>query len=409
MHEGRPHDHAASHGHGHGGEHGHSHDHPHDHSHGHETAHGHEHAYQHAHEHTGGDDEGAGLTYRASGVDVAAGNEAVRLLKERLKSTRNPLVLEGIGGFGGIMRMPPIKDAVLVAGADGAGTKTIIARQMGVYDTVGIDAVAMNVNDVSACGGVPFFFLDYLVVGKVIPERVAAIVAGVDEGCLRAECVLLGGETGEHPGHFADPDDFDLAGFAVGLAARHELWGPAKVQAGDVILGLASTGVHSNGFSLVRRLLHERGLSLDDRFPGSESWEGGSTTIGDVLLTPTAIYSSVLHDLGHACDVHAAAHVTGGGFPDNVSRALPDGLAAELDLSAWQPPAVFAWLREAGVADDDMLGTFNCGVGMVVILPDAELPKALDTIAHRGHTAWQIGTVVTSGSGPAVRYLGSLW
>jgi phosphoribosylformylglycinamidine cyclo-ligase len=394
MHEDRPHEHSHEHGERH--VHSHQHDHAHEHS--------HTHAHPHRH-----DDDTAGLTYSESGVDVAAGNEAVRLLKERLKSTKNPLVLEGIGGFGGIMRMPPIKDAVLVAGADGAGTKTMIAREMGVWHTVGIDAVAMNVNDVSACGAVPFFFLDYLVVAKLIPERVAAIVSGVDEGCLRAECVLLGGETGEHPGHFSHADDFDLAGFAVGLAARHELWGPGKVQAGDVVLGLASNGVHSNGFSLVRKLLAERGIALDDRFPGSESREGGARSIGDELLTPTAVYSPVLHDLGHACDVHAAAHVTGGGFPDNVSRALPKGLAAELDLSAWQPPPVFAWLHEAGVADDDMLATFNCGVGMAVIIPAGELPVALDTISRGGHTAWQIGEVVTRGDGAAVRYRGSLW
>jgi phosphoribosylformylglycinamidine cyclo-ligase len=393
MHEDRPHEHSHEHGERH--VHSHQHDHAHEHS--------HTHAHPHRH-----DDDTAGLTYSESGVDVAAGNEAVRLLKERLKSTKNPLVLEGIGGFGGIMRMPPIKDAVLVAGADGAGTKTMIAREMGVWHTVGIDAVAMNVNDVSACGAVPFFFLDYLVVAKLIPERVAAIVSGVDEGCLRAECVLLGGETGEHPGHFSHADDFDLAGFAVGLAARHELWGPGKVQAGDVVLGLASNGVHSNGFSLVRKLLAERGIALDDRFPGSESREGGARSIGDELLTPTAVYSPVLHDLGHACDVHAAAHVTGGGFPDNVSRALPKGLAAELDLSAWQPPPVFAWLHGLGVAHDELLRTFNCGLGMVVVMDAEHVAKNLTVIEKAGQTARVVGTVAPRDGGGAVRYRGAL-
>jgi len=364
-------------------------------------------------------DGSSGLSYRDSGVDVEAGNEAVRLLKQRLRSTRNPLVLEGIGGFGGVMRMPPLKDAVLVSGADGAGTKTMIAREMGIYDTVGIDAVAMNVNDVSACGAVPFFFLDYLVVSKLIPERVAQIVAGVDEGCLRAECVLLGGETGEHPGHFAHPDDFDLAGFAVGIAQRHELWGPQKVREGDVLLGIASTGVHSNGFSLIRRVLAERELDLRAPFPVAVNDQGaaradgetGGTrpTIGEVLLTPTAIYSPALHDLGHACEVHAAAHVTGGGFPDNVSRALPDGLTAIIDLDSWTLPPVFSWLREAGVADDDMLTTFNCGVGMVVALPAEHVPLALETIARRDHHAWVVGEVVAGGDGEAVRYRGSPW
>jgi phosphoribosylaminoimidazole (AIR) synthetase len=410
MHEGRPHDHGASHDH----EHGHGHGHSHEHDHGHEAA---------------AAESSSGFTYKDSGVDVEAGNEAVRLLRQRLKSTANPLVLDGIGGFGGTMRMPPIKDAVLVAGADGAGTKTMLAREMGVFDTVGIDAVAMNVNDVSACGAVPFFFLDYLVMGTIIPERVADIVAGVDEGCLRAECVLLGGETGEHPGHFVHPDDFDLAGFAVGLAARSELWGPTKVKEGDAIIGIASSGVHSNGFSLVRRVLAARKVDLHDRFPGEaagatagaaagsvaggaaagDAEAGRGRSIGEVLLTPTAIYSPVLHNLGHACEVHAAAHITGGGFPDNVSRALPHDLAAVLDLDSWRLPDVFAWLREAGVAEHDMLGTFNCGMGMAVVLGRDDLPKALDTIARGGHQAWVAGEVVGHGDGETVRFRGSLW
>ena len=204
------------------------------------------------------------FTYKQSGVDVAAGNEAVRLLKERLRSVRHPLVLEGIGGFAGLLRVPPVSDAVLVAGTDGAGTKVMLAREMGVYDTIGIDAVAMSVNDVSACGATPLFFLDYLVVGKVDPQTVADIVGGVDEGCLRAGCALLGGETAEHPGHFRDDDAFDLAGFAVGIASRSALWGPANVAPGDALLGIASNGLHSNGFSLVRALLAERHIALTD-------------------------------------------------------------------------------------------------------------------------------------------------
>ncbi|HMK92097.1 MAG TPA: phosphoribosylformylglycinamidine cyclo-ligase [Thermoleophilia bacterium] len=347
--------------------------------------------------------EGSGFTYRESGVDVQAGNEAVRLLRERIRTVKHPLVLDGIGGFGGMMRMPPIKDAVLVAGADGAGTKSMIAREMGVYDTVGIDAVAMNVNDVSACGAVPFFVLDYLVVGKLIPERVADIVSGVDEGCRRAECVLLGGETGEHPGHFRNDDDFDIAAFAVGIASRDELWNPGKVADGDVIVGLSSTGVHSNGFSLVRHVLARRGIDLHETFPGSDR------SIGDVLLTPTAIYSPVLHDLGHACPVHAAAHITGGGFPDNVGRALPDGLAAVLDLESWTLPPVFAWLREAGVDDAGLLGTFNCGIGMVVVLPADQVDRALEVCAKRQTDARVVGEVVARAqAGEAVRYRGTL-
>jgi len=347
--------------------------------------------------------ESDGFSYKDSGVDVNAGTEAVRLLKERLQSTKNPLVLSGIGGFGGVMRMPPVDDAVLVAGADGAGTKTMIAREMGIYDTVGIDAVAMNVNDISACGAHPLFFLDYLVMAKIVPERVATIVGGVDKGCLAADCVLLGGETGEHPGHFAHPDDFDLAGFAVGFAERGHLWGPEKVKAGDALVGIASTGVHSNGLSLVRHVLAQRRLDLHEPFPG----EGRS--IGEVILTPTAMYSPVLHAFSHGCEVHAAAHITGGGFPDNVGRLLPDGLAAVLDLGAWAMPSVFAWLREAGVADVDMLDTFNCGVGMVVAMPAGETLKALDFAKTHGHGAWVVGEVVERGNRDAVRYAGALW
>ena len=206
------------------------------------------------------------FTYKAAGVDVEAGNRAVELMKQRLKSTQHPLVLGGLGGFGGAMRLPPLKDPVLVAGTDGVGTKIEIARAMGRLDTIGIDLVAMSVNDVSACGAVPLFFLDYLVVGKVVPEEVADIVAGVDEGCLRAQCVLLGGETAEHPGQFPG-GDFDMAGFAVGIAERDELWGPGLVQDGDVLVGIDSSGLHSNGFSLVRHLLKEHAIDLHQQVP----------------------------------------------------------------------------------------------------------------------------------------------
>lgn len=345
---------------------------------------------------------GEEFTYKRAGVDVEAGNEAVRLLRERLKSTRHPLVLEGIGGFGGVMRLPPLKDAVLVAGTDGVGTKIMLAQQLERYDTVGIDLVAMSANDVSACGAVPLFFLDYLVVGKLVPERVAELVAGVDEGCLRAQCVLLGGETAEHPGHL-DPDDFDMAGFCVGLASRDELWGPSKVREGDVILGIGSTGLHSNGFSLVRRLLEEHHIELHERIPQSDS------DVGEELLRPTAIYSPALHDLGHACEVHAAAHITGGGFPDNVGRALPDGLAAVIDLSSWTPPGVFAWLASLGVAHDELLKTFNCGIGMAVLLPADQQLAALNALAPAGYPTQIIGRVVARpAETPTVRYEGRL-
>jgi phosphoribosylformylglycinamidine cyclo-ligase len=352
-----------------------------------------------------------GFTYKNAGVDVEAGNRAVDLLKQRLRSTQHPFVLGGLGGFGGAMRMPRLKDPVLVAGTDGVGTKIEIARAMGRLDTIGIDLVAMSVNDVSACGAVPLFFLDYLVVGKVVPEEVAEIVSGVDQGCLQAECVLLGGETAEHPGQFPG-GDFDLAGFAVGLAERDELWGPHLVAEGDVLVGICSSGLHSNGYSLVRHLLKEHAIGLDSKFLSEGGafclYRGPTATVGDVLLIPTAIYSPVLHALGHAGGMHAAAHITGGGFPDNVGRAVPEGLAAELDLDSWSTGPVIKWLHSLGVAHDELLSTFNCGLGMVVAMDPAHVQKNLGVIKDHGHEGQVVGRVLPRGDGDAVRYRGSL-
>jgi phosphoribosylformylglycinamidine cyclo-ligase len=363
------------------------------------------------------------FTYKDAGVDVEAGNAAVELLKQRLKSVKHPLVLGGLGGFGGAMRLPRLKDPVLVAGTDGVGTKTLIAQAMDRYDTIGIDLVAMSVNDVSACGAVPLFFLDYIVTGKVEPERIADLVGGVDEGCLRAQCVLLGGETAEHPGHFKSDADFDMAGFAVGIAERDELWGPAHVVAGDVLIGIDSHGLHSNGFSLVRRLLEAHGIDLGSTFLSQGGGLGACVVpetssflpcydvgarVGDVLLTPTAIYSPVLHDLGHAGGVHAAAHITGGGFPDNVGRAVPEGLAAEIDLGAWTPGPEYVWLHGLGVKRDELLRTFNCGLGMVVAVAGDHVERLLDVIARGGFGARVVGAVEPRGDGEAVRYQGEL-
>jgi len=351
------------------------------------------------------------FTYKHAGVDVEAGNRAVDLLKQRLKSTQHPFVLGGLGGFGGAMRLPRLKDPVLVAGTDGVGTKIEIARAMGRLDTIGIDLVAMSVNDVSACGAVPLFFLDYLVVGKVVPEEVAEIVSGVDQGCLQAECVLLGGETAEHPGQFPG-GDFDMAGFAVGLAERDELWGPHLVKDGDALVGICSSGLHSNGFSLVRHLLKEHAIDLDSKFLSEGGafclYRGPTATVGDVLLIPTAIYSPVLHALGHAGGVHAAAHITGGGFPDNLGRAVPEGLAAALDLESWSTGPIIKWLHSLGVGHDELLRTFNCGLGMVVVMDPARVEKNLRVIAEHGHEGQVIGRVVPRGDGEAVRYKGSL-
>ncbi|MFA4966004.1 MAG: phosphoribosylformylglycinamidine cyclo-ligase [Thermoleophilia bacterium] len=356
-----------------------------------------------------GDDQG--FTYKEAGVDVEAGNRAVELMKQRLKSTRHPLVLGGLGGFGGAMRLPKLKDPVLVAGTDGVGTKIELARAMGRLGSIGIDLVAMSVNDVSACGAVPLFFLDYLVVGRVVPEEVAEIVAGVDEGCQRAGCVLLGGETAEHPGQFPG-GDFDMAGFAVGVAERDELWGPQLVAEGDVLVGICSSGLHSNGFSLVRRLLKEHAIDLHSKFLSEGGafcvHAGPNASVGEVLLVPTTIYSPVLDGLGHAGGVHAAAHITGGGFPDNVGRAVPEHLAAEIDLGAWPPGPVFSWLHGLGVTKAEMLNTFNCGLGMVLAMDAACVERNVALIGESGLEARAVGGVVPRADGPAVRYRGEL-
>jgi phosphoribosylformylglycinamidine cyclo-ligase len=352
-----------------------------------------------------------GFTYKKAGVDVEAGNQAVDLLRARLKSTQHPLVLGGLGGFGGAMGLPDLKDPVLVAGTDGVGTKIEIARGVGRLSTIGIDLVAMSVNDVSACGAVPLFFLDYLVVGKVVPEEVAEIVTGVDEGCLQAECVLLGGETAEHPGQFPG-GDFDMAGFAVGVAERDELWGAHLVKDGDALVGICSSGLHSNGFSLVRHLLKEHAIDLDSMFLSEGgafcTYRGPTATVGDVLLIPTAIYSPLLRDLGKAGGVHAAAHITGGGFPDNVGRAVPDGLAAEIDLESWSTGPIIKWLHSLGVGHDELLKTFNCGLGMVVAMDPARVDEALRLITSRGHQGQVVGRVLPRAGGQSVRYRGSL-
>src|SRR5665647_2956064 len=372
-----------------------------------------------------------GFTYKEAGVDVEAGNRAVDLMRQRLKSTKHPLVLGGLGGFGGAMRLPKLKDPVLVAGTDGVGTKIELARTMGKLGTIGIDLVAMSVNDVSACGAVPLFFLDYLVVGKVVPEEVAEIVAGVDEGCQLAQCVLLGGETAEHPGQFPD-GDFDMAGFAVGLAERDELWGPHLVADGDVLVGISSSGLHSNGFSLVRHLLKAHAIDVHSKFLS----EGGAfcvhagpkASVGEVLLAPTIIYSPVLHDLGHAGGVpqivqHGAVD-DGGRQQDLADRGLGTGVHEEgaalaeeravhvdgvlLEQEAHEAEAV--GMQAAGAdADEDVAVRDEVRSPQLVALREAdgeaghveiavrELPGVLGGLAAEQHALRQLTALVHAG------------
>ncbi|MGH2677360.1 MAG: phosphoribosylformylglycinamidine cyclo-ligase, partial [Actinomycetota bacterium] len=291
--------------------------------------------------------------YRRAGVDVDAAAEAVSLIRDLAEAASRPEVVEGVGGFAGLFRVNA--DRLLAAAADGVGTKVEIARLAGRYDTVGIDCVAMCVNDVVCTGAEPLFFLDYLVVERLVPEQVADLVAGVAEGCRRAGCALLGGETAEHPGHLG-LERFDLSGFCVGLVREPDLLGSHRVHAGDALLGLRSSGVHSNGFSLVRRALSQAGVPLD-RAP-----EGLGRPLADELLEPTLIYVPAVLESARRGLVRAAAHVTGGGLVENVPRALPEGLGARLDRAAWRPPEVFGFLRRiADVSEEEMFRTFNMG------------------------------------------------
>jgi phosphoribosylformylglycinamidine cyclo-ligase len=329
-------------------------------------------------------------SYRRAGVDLEAGAEAVELIR-RLTAGGGSNVEEGVGGFAGLYDIGDGRH--LVAGTDGVGTKIEIARMTGRLDTVGIDLVAMCADDIVCTGGEPLFFLDYLAIGRVVPERIAAIVAGVAEGCRRARCALLGGETAEHPG-VMDPDRFDLAGFCVGVVEESQRIGPRLVGEGDVLIGLPSSGLHSNGFSLVRSaLLDGAGYSLDDELPRL------GRALADELLEASAIYAPLVVELARGGLLHAAAHVTGGGIPENVPRVLPPGLGAEVDESAWAVPPVFDLIREAsGASADDMRATFNMGIGMVLVVEEGRV----DEVRSRSLGSSVIGRVVAGGG---VRYV----
>jgi phosphoribosylformylglycinamidine cyclo-ligase len=322
--------------------------------------------------------------YRRSGVDTEAAAKAVTLIADLASQTRRPEVAGEVGGFAGLFRIGEGK--LLAAATDGVGTKLEIARATARLDTVGIDLVAMCADDVVCTGAEPLFFLDYLAVGKVVPERIASLVEGVAEGCRRAGCALLGGETAEHPGTMPD-DQFDLAGFCVGVVDETALIGPELVREGDVLIGLASSGLHANGYSLLRHALLAR-FALDDTPP-----ELGGRSIADELLEPCAIYAPVVLSLARDGLVHAAAHITGGGLHENVPRALPPGVGAEIERGAWPEQAVFAMVREAASATDrDMFSTFNMGLGMVLVVDAGDAERV---IARAGpEVAFRIGLVV---------------
>jgi phosphoribosylformylglycinamidine cyclo-ligase len=336
------------------------------------------------------------MDYRTAGVDVEAGRQFVDRIKDLVAQTHRPGVLGGLGGFGGLFELPTgYRQPVLVSGTDGVGTKLKLAHQLDRHDTVGIDLVAMCVNDVLTCGAEPLFFLDYVATGKLNPEQLAAVVAGIAIGCKASNCALLGGETAEMPG-FYQPGEYDLAGFCVGIAEKSELLDGTQVQIGDIAIALPSSGVHSNGYSLVRRIIADRGLAWSDR-PNSQGLDDfglGDQTLGDLFLTPTQLYvSAVLAAKTSGLNIHGMAHVTGGGLPENLPRALGPGQTVAIDL--WPIPPLFQWLAQTGdVAPIDMFNTFNMGVGFVVLVPPENAQQAIATFATQGLTAWQLGQVV---------------
>ncbi len=339
-----------------------------------------------------------GLTYSDAGVDIDAGNLMVEKIKPHVRSTRRPGADGEIGGFGGLfdLKAAGFTDPVLVAANDGVGTKLKIAIDADKHDTVGIDLVAMCVNDLVVQGAEPLFFLDYFATGKLDPDQGASIVAGIAAGCRDAGCALIGGETAEMPGMYAG-GDYDLAGFAVGAAERGQLLPAGDIAEGDVILGLASSGVHSNGYSLVRKIVALSGLSWDAPAPF------GDGTLADVLMRPTKIYvKPLLKAIRETGKIKALAHITGGGFPENIPRVLPKHLAAEIDLDAIKAPAVFSWLaKTGGVAANEMLRTFNCGVGMIAVVKaeDAEAVSAI--LTAEGETVFTLGRMVARVEGAA--------
>ena len=335
------------------------------------------------------------LTYKDAGVDIAAGDALVDRIKPAAAATRRPGVLGGLGGFGGLFELDLARwpQPVLVAGTDGVGTKLRLAIELERYDSIGIDLVAMCANDVIVQGAEPLFFLDYYATGRLSVDVATAVIGGIAEGCRQAGAALLGGETAEMPGMYAG-DDFDLAGFCVGVVNRDRLIDGSLVAAGDVLLGLASSGPHSNGYSLIRRVIAASGASTDAPC--------GARTLGETLLEPTRIYVPALLPLLAAEPVHALAHITGGGLPGNLVRVLPADADAVIELRAWQRPEVFDWLqREGRIADDEMLRTFNCGIGMVLAVPRERADAAVALLRAAGEQVFTIGAV-TAGSGQVI-------
>ncbi len=331
-------------------------------------------------------------TYRDAGVDIDAGNRLVEKIKPIVKATHRPGVVGGIGGFGGLFKpdLTGYKEPVLVSGTDGVGTKLRLAIDLGIHDTVGIDLVAMCVNDVIVQGAEPLFFLDYYGCGHLDEDVATSVITGIAEGCKQSGAALIGGETAELPGMYAG-DDYDLAGFCVGIVDQNDIIDASKIVPGDAIIGLASSGPHSNGYSLIRKILNDSELNADS------PWQ--DSTLGKTLLTPTRIYVRSLLELFKTQPLHGLAHITGGGISENLARILSADIDALVDTSTWQLPEIFQWLQESGnIADTEMLRTFNCGIGMMVVVPENSAATVIATLNKLGETAVQVGQI-TTGSG----------
>ncbi|MBK1724720.1 phosphoribosylformylglycinamidine cyclo-ligase [Thiocystis violacea] len=341
------------------------------------------------------------LNYRDAGVDIDAGAALVERIKPLAAATRRPGVLDGLGGFGALFELPldRYREPVLVSGTDGVGTKLKLAIELGRHDTIGIDLVAMCANDILVSGAEPLFFLDYYATGRLDVEVAASVISGIARGCELAGCALTGGETAEMPGMYGE-GDYDLAGFCVGIAEKSALIAPDRVEPGDVLIGLASSGPHSNGYSLVRKVIEVSGADLDQDLDG--------VSLADALLAPTRIYVASVLPLTRSIQVHALAHITGGGLTENLPRVLPAHLLARIELDSWQRPAVFDWLQtRGGISRTEMLRTFNCGVGMVICVAAEDAEAALKQLGDAGETAWILGRIESSEDARGVVFSGS--
>lgn len=334
-------------------------------------------------------------SYKAAGVDVTAGYESVKLMKKHVERTNIPGVMDGIGGFGGLfaLDLKGIDEPVLVSGTDGVGTKLKLSMLLDKHDTIGIDAVAMCVNDIICCGAKPLFFLDYIACGKNYPEKIAEIVAGVAEGCVQSGCALIGGETAEHPGMMPD-DEYDIAGYCTGVVDKKKIIDNNTVAEGDAIIGLASTGIHSNGFSLVRKVFDINSKEvLDEVLPDGR-------TLGEALLAPTKIYVKAVLALLEKVNAKAISHITGGGFNENIPRSLPDGKTAKIQKNSYEVPYIFKLLQERGNIDEhDMYNTFNMGIGMSIVIPKESVAEAIAIMKEHDIAAYEIGEIVNGDAG----------